>query len=153
MPYCIQRHQPDVSVYSWHTGLESNKKLASLSNNRGELCQTAWASHQTCEIAGCACARNAGNVFPTTDFKGNRHASRHVRDARVVIHVGTADAQWRGKRSRHSGRMLNPHISVSGKRPMWRVEVWTKLRHFKLYFYKNINITLSQVYFQQHNSK
>ena len=25
-----------------------------------------WASYQICEIVGCACAGNAGNVFPTT---------------------------------------------------------------------------------------
>ena len=29
----------------------------------------AWASYQIRKIAGCACA---GNVFPATDFKGNR---------------------------------------------------------------------------------
>ena len=31
-----------------------------------------WTSYQIRKIAGCACAGNAGNVFPTTDFKGNR---------------------------------------------------------------------------------
>ena len=30
-----------------------------------------WATYQICEIVCCACAGNAGNVFPTTDFKGN----------------------------------------------------------------------------------
>ena len=30
-----------------------------------------WASYQIRKIAGCACAGNAGNVFPATDFKGN----------------------------------------------------------------------------------
>ena len=30
---------------------------------------TPWASFQIRKIAGCACA---GNVFPATDFKGNR---------------------------------------------------------------------------------
>ena len=29
-------------------------------------------------------------------------------------------SQWRGKRSRHSGRMRNPQFYVSGKRPMVR---------------------------------
>ena len=33
---------------------------------------TTWASYQIRKIAGCACAGNAGNVFPATDFKGNR---------------------------------------------------------------------------------
>ena len=31
-----------------------------------------WASYQLRKIAGCACARNAGNVFPTTDLKGKK---------------------------------------------------------------------------------
>ena len=31
-----------------------------------------WASYQIRKIVGCACARNAGNIFPATDFKGNR---------------------------------------------------------------------------------
>ena len=37
---------------------------------------------------GCACA---GNVFPYTAGKRSRHAARHVRDARVVMHVGIAN--------------------------------------------------------------
>ena len=31
-----------------------------------------WASYQIGKIAGCADAGNAGNIFPATDFKGNR---------------------------------------------------------------------------------
>ena len=31
-----------------------------------------WASYQIRKIAGCACAGNAGNVSPATDFKWNR---------------------------------------------------------------------------------
>ena len=31
-----------------------------------------WASYQIRKILGCACAGNAGNIFPATDFKGNR---------------------------------------------------------------------------------
>ena len=52
---------------------------------------SSWASYQIRKIAGCACAGNAGNVFPATDFKGNRllatlacitaRASRTCRDA------------------------------------------------------------------------
>ena len=48
----------------------------------------------------------------------SRHASRHVRHARAVMHVGIANPRWRGKRSRHSRRMRNPQFQVSGKRPM-----------------------------------
>ena len=36
------------------------------------LKSVAWASYQIRKIACCACAGNAGNVFPTGDFKGNR---------------------------------------------------------------------------------
>ena len=73
---------------------------------------------------GCACARNAGNVFPATAGKQSRHASRHVRDARAVMHAGIANSRFPlnsaagGKRSRHSRRMRNPRFYVSGKRPM-----------------------------------
>ena len=31
----------------------------------------SWTSYQICQIASCACAGNAGNVFPATDFKIN----------------------------------------------------------------------------------
>ena len=37
----------------------------------------SWASYQIRKIAGCACAGNAGNVFPATDFKGNRDLGMH----------------------------------------------------------------------------
>ena len=56
---------------------------------------------------GCACAGNAGNIFPATAGKRSRHASRHVRDARAVMHAGIANFEvggW-GKRSRHSRRI------------------------------------------------
>ena len=48
----------------------------------------------------------------------SQHASRHVRDARAVMHVGIANQWWRGKRSQHSRRMRNPQFVVSGKRPI-----------------------------------
>ena len=50
--------------------------------------------------------------------KRSRHASRHVCDARAVMHVGIAKPRWRGKRSRHSRWMRNPHFYVSVKRPI-----------------------------------
>ena len=62
-----------------------------------------WVSCQIRKIAGCAC-RDAGNVFPANEFKGNHQlaipayitarASRHVRDARAVMHVGIANPLW-----------------------------------------------------------
>ena len=45
----------------------------------------------------------------------SRHASRHVRDARAVMHVGIANTRWRGRCSRHSRRMRNLQFYVSGK--------------------------------------
>ena len=55
------------------------------------LSSIAWASYQICYIAFCTCARNAGNIFPATDFRENRwwaipacitaRASRTCRDA------------------------------------------------------------------------
>ena len=48
-----------------------------------------WASYQIRKIAVCACAGNAGNVFPTTNFKGNRWlAIPACITARAMMHVG-----------------------------------------------------------------
>ena len=44
----------------------------------------------TCNC-GCACAGNAENVFPATAGTRSRHASRHVRHARSVMHAGIAN--------------------------------------------------------------
>ena len=43
---------------------------------------------------GCACASNAGIVYPATAGKRSRHASRHVRDERAVMHAGIANQQF-----------------------------------------------------------
>ena len=43
------------------------------------------------ENCRCACAGNAGNVFPATGGKRSRHASRQVRDARAMMHAGIAN--------------------------------------------------------------
>ena len=53
-----------------------------------------------------------------TASKRSRHAPRHVRHARAVMHVGIANPRWPGKRSRHSRRMRNPQFCVSCKRPI-----------------------------------
>ena len=52
-----------------------------------------WAPYQIRKIVGCACAGNAGNVFPATAGWRTRHASRHVRDARALMHAGIAN-KW-----------------------------------------------------------
>ena len=50
-----------------------------------------WVSYQIHKIAGCECVGNAGNVFPATMGQRSRHALRHVRDARAVMHAGIAN--------------------------------------------------------------
>ena len=69
---------------------------------------------------------NAGNVFPPPTSKEttswlSRHASRHVRHDRGVMHVGIANPRWRGTRSR---RMRNPQFYVSGKRRIRKKLIW-----------------------------
>ena len=62
------------------------------------------------------------SLSPTSNektSKRSRHASRHVRDARAVMHVGIANPRWRGKRSQNSRCMRNPQFYVSGKRSMY----------------------------------
>ena len=58
-----------------------------------------------------------------TASKRSRHASRHVRHARAVMHVGLANPRGRGKGSLDSRRMRNQQSCISSKRPMiqWHV--------------------------------
>ena len=80
-----------------------------------------WTSCQICKMAGCACAGNAGNVFPATAGWRSRHASRHVRHACAVMHVGIAN--WRFPLKSVAGKTFptfpvhaQPTMYVSGKR-------------------------------------
>ena len=43
------------------------------------------------KIVGCACAGNAGNVFPAIAGSWYLHASQHVRHACAVMHAGIAN--------------------------------------------------------------
>ena len=52
-----------------------------------------------------------------TTSKRSRHASRHVRDARAVMHVGITYLRWRGKRSRHSRRMRTRSFAYLARGP------------------------------------
>ena len=54
----------------------------------------------------------------------SRHASRHVRDARAVMHVGIAHLRWRGKRSRHSRRMRTRKFTYLARGP-WHKQAIT----------------------------
>ena len=77
------------------------------------------------QYCGCACAGNAGNAFPVTAGKRSRHASRHVRHARAVMHAGIANLRFPLKSA--AGENVpgipgacacNLQFYVSGKRPM-----------------------------------
>ena len=97
-----------------------------------------WASYQIRKIAGCACAGNAGNVFPPLQV---RYPDMH--HGTCVTHVPWCMpglltwvfiwSCWRGKRSWHSWRMRNPQFYISGKRPIVQMLVqyihWTQ-NHF-----------------------
>ena len=76
-----------------------------------------WASCQMRKIAGCACAGNAGNVFPASVLWCMPGS----------LTGGVPWSQCRGKRSQHSRRMHNLQSYVSGKRPMerWVRGMWT----------------------------
>ena len=119
-----------LEAQRWHRG-GTREAEASSTLKDSALQQMAfialqpWASCQLPKILGCACARHAGNVFPYTAGWRSWHASRHVRDARAVMHAGIANKRFplksvAGKRSRHSRRMPNPLFCVSGKRPIGR---------------------------------
>ena len=86
--------------------------------------QNAWSSQQIRKIV---VARPPGKpktfspppILKKTDSYRSRHASRHVRHARAVMHVGITNPQWRETRSRHSRhsrRMHNSQFYVSGER-------------------------------------
>ena len=91
---------------------------------RTGLMSTQWASYQLRKIAGCACAGNAGNVYPPP-----RISDPDMHHGTCVTHVpwcmpgsltrGFYWSWWWGKRSRHSRRMHNPQFYISGKRPVW----------------------------------
>ena len=51
----------------WHKSHQSCVLLAFLAGNPQVM--TSWASYQIRKIAGCACAGNAGNVFPRRRFQ------------------------------------------------------------------------------------
>ena len=80
----------------------------------------------------------SGKFSPPPTSKGtankqSRHASRHVRHARALLHVGIANPRWRGKHSRYPRSMRNPQVYVSGKRPIhtqyFEIQtIWLNLR-------------------------
>ena len=64
---------------------------------------------------GLRTRRECENVFPANAGWRFRHASRHVRLARAVMHAGSLTSGflwswWRGKRSQNSRRMRNRYV-------------------------------------------
>ena len=67
-------------------------------------CLYSWASYQIWKNCRLHMRRECRERFPPpsiskeTDSLRSRHASRHVRDAGAVMHVGIYYPRWRGKR-------------------------------------------------------
>ena len=83
----------------------------------------AWASCQIRKGEGCACARNAGNVFPppwVSDL--DMHHGTCVTQVSWCmpgsLTSGFLWSWWREKRSRHSRFMRNPQFYISDERPI-----------------------------------
>ena len=88
------------------------------------------------KIAGCACAGNARNVNPPPTSKEtagerSRYASRSVRHARAVLHVGIANPRWRGNVPGIPGTCPNYLATVcantdeqSAELPGRELEIW-----------------------------
>ena len=77
-----------------------------------------WASYQIRKIAGCACAGNAGNVFPRRRFQRKPLVSvPGMHHGTCVTHI--AYLRWRGKRSRHSRRMRTPNFAYLARGPCY----------------------------------
>ena len=80
--------------------------------SQGHTYSTQWASYQVRKLRIALVLGMPGTFFPPTSketaSKWSRHASRHVRNARVVMHVAIANLRWWGKRSRYSRRMRKP---------------------------------------------
>ena len=120
--YAIDQHE-SVHLQAVDDQHRKPTKPPPMTNSLFSWPATRWASYQIRKIAGCACAGNVGNVFPATNFKGNRWFTiaaciMERASCSAVMHVGMANLRWRGKRSRHSPRMRNPQFYVSDKRPM-----------------------------------
>ena len=81
------------------------------------------------ENCGLRMHRECRERFPRhrIQSKPSRYASRHVRDARAVMHVGIAQLRWREKRTRQSRCLRNPQFYVSGKWPIVRVSVCVRV--------------------------
>ena len=88
--------QTPVLQLHLHTTFCSNSfclqgSMTTLNYDRGHQLHLPMGLLPDTQNRECACAGNAGNVFPVTAGKQSRHASRHVRHARAVMHAGIAN--------------------------------------------------------------
>ena len=111
---------------------------------------TPWASCQICKIAGCACAGNAGNVFPALAIP-TCITARAPCTCLGSLRSGILWSRCREKRTRHSRRMRNPQFYVSSKRPIYHMSIlFFVTSHFlsqyisNLFFDKYINVILTK---------
>ena len=82
-----------------------------ITNHETPIEVRAWASYQIRKVAGCACAGNAGNVFP------RRRLQKKPLVSDPGMHVGIAYSRWCGKRSRHSRRMRTRNFTYMARDP------------------------------------
>ena len=93
-----------------HKMLCTHKKLASRTP-RPSIFYYLWVSYQVRTVAGCACAGNAGNVFP------RRRLQRKPLVSDPGMHHATCYPRLRGKRSRHSRRMRTHSFTYLARGP------------------------------------
>ena len=94
----------------------------------------AWASYQIGNRAGRECRERFSRhrLQKKTASLRSWHASRHVRNARAVIHVGMFNPQWRGKRFWLSQHMRNLNYTYLVRGP-WRVpHIWSISTQFSV---------------------
>ena len=101
----------------WHfCGKTNNAKLEKIQERSLRIMCTDYTSSYEDQLRNTGLSTLLLNRLKSMlleTFKSTRRLN-----ARAVMHVGIAILHWRGKRSRHSRCMRNPHFYVSGKRPM-----------------------------------
>ena len=83
----VVSHQRKMSVSNFLVFVTCVKMKWHDGSEKADAEPISWASCQIRKIAGA----HAMNVFPATAGKRSRHASRHVRHARAVMHAGIAN--------------------------------------------------------------
>ena len=105
---CLYSQQVMCDV--WFRVICWNSTLNCASLGFSKLKWRQWATCQIHTIAGCACAGNAGNVFPTTEFKGSRWLVLHSFQSQFVIKL---------------------HFQYGRLRPFWILASHKFRRHFR----------------------